>query len=612
MPLEPRYVSTVDSGNFVLYLLTLKSGLYESLNKPLLDQEFARGLKDTYNLLLETVGKDSFEELTTFGLALDRTLESAEMWNFENWMTLLSLWPARFSEHELTEEGGYWANRLEMMILSLRQETQDIYPWIVDFDHLEGEALFNAQIFRSANLAELAKCYRNGLEEVGFSSEMKEMIRQALLKIQGYQQASIDLQQRLEKMALATDFCPLYDETRQLFSVGYRVAESMLDKSYYDLLASEARQASFIAIAKGDVPHNHWFKLGRSMTLAKGKRSLVSWSGTIFEFLMPLLVMRNYEGTLLDETYRSVVEVQRKYGAEHSVPWGISESGFYAFDPRLNYQYKAFGVPGLGLKRGLIQDLVIAPYASFLALMVSPCEALLNISAMEGMGFAGRYGLYEAADFTPERIPSGRPFMLIQSFMAHHQGMSLIALDNVLHENIMPKRFHSEALVQTTELLLQIRLPESTPPQPQFEGEHVVTERQVKNSDLGKQLIIMETAKSSIPVAHSISNGQYSVMLTNAGAGFSRFQEVNLSRWREDVTQDAWGMYFYIQNLNSGDVWSATHHPCRNSGEDYKVSYAPDKVEFSRKDGNITTRTEIVVSPEDQVEIRRISLTNHQ
>jgi len=612
VPLEPRYVSTVDSGNFVLYLLTLKAGLSDTLNKPLIDLEFARGIKDTYNLLMEAVGKDTYEELSEFGQALDQLLVSDEAWNFENWRKLLSLWPARFLDHELTKEGVYWTSCLETMILTFRQETQDIYPWFVDLEPTESQALFNARIFKTSSLDELSNCYREGLEEVSFPTEMKVMIQRALLKLQGYQHATVDLQQRLEKMAMATDFAPLYDETRQLFSIGYRVSDSVLDKSYYDLMASEARQASFIAIAKGDVPHNHWFKLGRSMTLAKGRRSLVSWSGTMFEFLMPLLVMRNYEGTLLDETYHSVVEVQRKYGVKNKVPWGVSESAFYAFDPQMNYQYKAFGVPGLGLKRGLIQDLVIAPYASFLALMVSPHEALLNISTMEKMGFSGRYGLYEAADFTPERIPSGRPFMLIQSFMAHHQGMSFLAIDNVLHDNIMPKRFHSEPLIQATELLLQIRIPASTSAIPQLEGEQVVTERQVKGPDPEKdQFIIMETAKSPIPVAHSISNGQYSVMMTNAGSGFSRFREINLSRWREDVTQDAWGMYFYIQNLNSGDVWSATHQPCRHSGEAYRVTYAPDKVEFSRKDGNITTRTEVVVSPEDQAEMRRISLTNH-
>jgi len=614
VPLEPRYVSTVDSGNWVLYLLTLKSGLAETFHKPLIDQAMVRGLKDTYQLFMEAEDKATYEELSEFWHALELVLDSDEAWTFENWMKLLSLWPVHFAEHELTKEGAYWASRLETMISTFRQEMQDFYPWAFEQEQRESVvlALFNARMFKTSNLNDLATCYREGLMDVDFSPEMKALLQGCLLKLEGYRQVSVELEQQLETIAMATDFSPLFDKTRKLFSIGYRVAESMLDKSYYDLLASEARQASFIAIAKGDVPHSHWFKLGRSMTLTKGKRSLVSWSGTMFEFLMPLLVMQNYQETLLDETYRAVVEVQMKYGIEHNVPWGVSESGFYAFDPQLNYQYKAFGVPGLGLKRGLIQDLVIAPYASFLALMVAPHEAVTNISTMEQMGLAGRYGLYEAADFTPERIPSGRPFMLIQSFMAHHQGMSFLALDNVLHGNIMPKRFHSNAMIQSTELLLQERIPEFTPARPPIEEGHRATEGQVKGPDPEKNpFIIIETTKSPIPVTHSISNGQYSVMMTNAGAGFSRFQEINLSRWREDVTQDAWGMYFYIQNLNSGDVWSATHHPCQNSGEDYKVIYTPDKVEFSRKDGNITTRTEIVVSPDDQAEMRRISLTNH-
>jgi len=613
VPLEPRYVSTVDSGNFVLYLLTLKSGLAEAIrDKPLFDLQLVSGLKDTYDLLIEAVGKETDAELNGFGLALDRVLGSIEGWNLQSWLNLLSLWPAHVTEQELNSEGVYWARRLDTMIQSFRQETGEIYPWVVEPERLEIPVLLQEQVCKTASLSEIAICYAGVLEKSELTDKLRELIEPALTKIQDYIHRSGVIQQQLELIALSTDFCPLFDETRQLFSIGYRVAESMLDKSYYDLLASEARQASFIAIAKGDVPHSHWFKLGRSLTMTKGKRSLVSWSGTMFEFLMPLLVMRNYERTLLDETYRSVVEVQRKYCQELGVPWGISESGFYAFDPQLNYQYKAFGVPGLGLKRGLIQDLVIAPYASFLALMVSPHEALLNISMMEQRGFAGRYGLYEAADYTSERIPVGRTFMLIQSFMAHHQGMSLLALDNVLHENIMQQRLHSEALIQATELLLQERLPESSTAIPQLVGEQVVTERQVKDIDPDQnQFIFMNTARSPIPVTHCISNGQYSVMLTNAGAGFSRFKEISLSRWREDVTRDAWGMYFYIQNLNSGDVWSATHQPCQNSGEDYKVTYAPDRVEFYRKDGNITTRTEVVVSPEDQAEMRRISLTNH-
>jgi len=611
-PLEPRYISTVDSGNFVLYLLTLKSGLAEILDKPLLDLQFARGLKDTYTLLLEEVGEDTYEELNSFGKSLDQLLSSDEAWNLKNWMNLLSIWPAHILEQESGKEGLYWARRLDTMIRSFRQEIQELCPWVINQKNIETQTILNEQVINKPSINEQAKFYSEGLKNGKFSNEISEIVEPALEKILDYIHKSEELQQRLEGMAFATDFSPLFDESRQLFSIGYRISESKLDKSYYDLLASEARQASFFAIAKGDVPPSHWFKLGRSLTLTKGKRSLVSWSGTMFEFLMPLLVMRNYEGTLLNETYHSVVDVQRKYGLEHNVPWGISESGFYAFDPQLNYQYKAFGVPGLGLKRGLIQDLVIAPYASFLALLVSPREAVLNISTMEQRGFVGRYGLYEAVDFTSERVPVGRSFKLVQSFMAHHQGMSLLAINNVLFENVMQQRLHSDALIQSTELLLQERLPEFTPIIPQPEDEHQVTEQRVKDLDLeNNQFIILNTVNSPIPIAHCISNGQYSVMMTNAGAGFSRYKNISLSRWREDVTRDAWGMYFYIQNLNSGDVWSATYQPCLNSGEDYKVTYAPDQVEFFRKDGNITTHTEVVVSPEDQAEMRRISLTNH-
>ncbi|WP_407308792.1 GH36-type glycosyl hydrolase domain-containing protein [Desulfosporosinus sp. SB140] len=611
-PLEPRYISTVDSGNFVMYLLTLKAGLSESLEKPLLGSEYVSALQDTFMLLKRTVGEDDLKELAGFESALKEALESSnETCNLRTLVSLLLSWPQNYSLQEWPEEAKYWGARIEEMIVSFKQEIRDYLPWTNDSFLLEDKNLQTINDLESFNVYELGRYYTQELENGNFSAEISKIIRPALLKIQNIIHKSKELQQWLEEMVLVTDFQPLFDENRQLFSIGYRIGESMLDKSYYDLLASEARQASFIAIAKGDVPHSHWFRLGRTLTLAQGKRSLVSWSGTMFEFLMPLLVMRNYSGTLLDETYKSVVEVQKKYAAEHNLPWGISESGFYAFDPQLNYQYKAFGVPGLGLKRGLIQDLVIAPYASFLGLMVSPREALSNISLMEHRGFGGRYGLYEAVDFTADRIPVGKSHRLIQSFMAHHQGMSFLALDNVLFDNRMQTRLHSEALIQAMELLLQERIPSATPLISQPEGEQTVSGRQSKSSPPEKsQSIFMNTAMSPIPVTHCISNGQYSVMLTNSGAGFSRFQKICLSRWREDVTRDAWGMYFYIQNLNSGDVWSATYQPCLNSGEDYKVTFAPDRVEYFRKDGNLTTRTEIVVSPEDQTEIRRISLTN--
>ncbi|MDO8987902.1 MAG: glucoamylase family protein, partial [Coriobacteriia bacterium] len=256
-----------------------------------------------------------------------------------------------------------------------------------------------------------------------------------------------------------TDFKMLFDEQRLLFSIGYNTAEGRLDGSYYDMLASECRLASFLAIAKGDVPQEHWFRLGRAITQTNGGQALLSWSASMFEYLMPLLVMRSWPTTLLDQTYTSVVKRQIQYGAERGVPWGVSESAFNAKDSGLVYQYQAFGVPGLGLKRGLSDEIVIAPYATVLALAVDPLEAIANLRVLVDAGARGRYGLFEALDFTPGRIPAGKSQAIVKAYFAHHQGMSLIALGNELTGRPMHDRFHRDPMVSSAELLLQERVP---------------------------------------------------------------------------------------------------------------------------------------------------------
>lgn len=605
-PLEPLYVSTVDSGNLAVYYMTLVAGIKEVIAKPVLNLNSVKGLKETHDLFLAAWGATPDSALETFGRELDRALTSSRL-EITSWYDLLKRWS--IPQGELSVKANFWARRLDRMVSSFKQEVMDFYPWL-EHGAEAAPALTGVKRLNELSLIELAECYEALLE--GGEARERERLSDALAKINGLLRQEEEICNRMRTMAESMDFTSLYDKNRQLFSIGYRINDQALDKSYYDLLASEARQASYLAIAKGDVPESHWFRLGRNSTRVKGRRSLASWSGTMFEFLMPLLVMRNYPGTLLDETYRSVVEVQRRYGVGLNVPWGISESGFYLFDTQRNYQYKAFGVPGLGLKRGLVQDLVIAPYATFLALMVSPRLALANLRVMAEKGFEGPYGLFEAIDYTPERVPVSRGLGVVQSFMAHHQGMSFLALGNVLHDNCMQRRFHADAMVQATELLLQERTSTATTvsPQPQERREASAEDKEPLRIE-GKRFVSFTTAESLIPVTHFLSNGQYSLMVTNAGSGYSRWEEISVSRWREDVTRDPWGMYFYIQNLNSGAVWSAAHQPWGDSGDDYKVTYAPDRVEFCRRDGNIGTKTEIVVSPEDQVEIRRISLTNY-
>ncbi len=440
-----------------------------------------------------------------------------------------------------------------------------------------------------------------------------EDLRKAIGRSLAHADELIDRALRMAELAddfvEETEFVFLFDPERQLFSIGYSVPDGRLDSSSYDTLASEARLASFVAIAMGQIPHEHWFKLGRSLTPAGRARALLSWSASMFEYFMPLLVMRAYPGTLLDETYRAVVERQMQYGAQRGVPWGISESAYNAQDLDRNYQYRAFGVPGLGLKRGLADDLVIAPYATMLAAPLVPLDVVRNLDRLGRQGAIGRYGFYEAIDYTPERNPPDAvPGVVLPTYMAHHLGMSLLALDNALHDFPMQQRFHADPRIQAADMLLQERIPRLVPLKnpPMAIADHVPSARGTPPS-----VRRYATAHTLSPRPHLLSNGSYSVMVTNAGGGYSRRQDIAITRWREDVTTDSWGSFCYIRDREDGTLWSAAYQPTAKEPDEYEVVFAPDRAVFRRVDGEIETRTEIVVSPEDDAELRRVSVTNH-
>jgi cyclic beta-1,2-glucan synthetase len=405
------------------------------------------------------------------------------------------------------------------------------------------------------------------------------------------------------------DFKFLLDPERKVFTIGYNVTEGHLDNSFYDLLATEARLASFVSIAKGDVPQEHWFRMGRQLTSVDGGRALISWTGTMFEYLMPLLVMRNYRETLLGQTYRSVVSRQIEYGYERGVPWGISESAYAARDLQLNYQYGPFGVPGLGLKRGLIEDLVVSPYSTILASNVLPEQAIENLRTLEREGALSRYGFYEALDYTPERVKKGERCTLVRAYMAHHQGMSLVALDNLLNRNAMQNRFHSDPMVQATELLLQERIPRGvTAAHPR--SEEVLTGRVVRTLT-GLVTRAYDTADLPTPRTQLLSNGTYSLMITTAGGGYSMCGPLAVTRWREDTTRDNWGSFIYVRDVRSGAVWSAGHQPIGAKSQSYEVAFSEDKADFWRRDAGIVTHMDVIVSAEDNAEMRRVSVANY-
>ncbi len=439
----------------------------------------------------------------------------------------------------------------------------------------------------------------------GLRDEVGKSLERTAIFIERY----IDLTRRIKTIADATRFSPLYAEKKQLFSVGYNIEENRLTNSYYDLFASEARQTSYIAIARGEAPLKHWFRMGRTMTTVDGYKGLVSWTGTMFEYLMPLLVMKSYNNTLLDETYSFVIRSQKRYGKQRNIPWGVSESGFYSLDVNLDYQYKAVGVPWLGLKRGLAADAVVAPYATCLAIMVAPQAAMENIRALKADGMIGPYGFYEAVDYTPERLSFGVKRAVVKSFMAHHQGMSLVALNNYLNKNVMQQRFHSDPIIRASQLLLQERIPSNV----FFTKE--TKEKVIPFKDMVYKVKgpvrRFRSPDLVLPRTHILSNGSYSVILTDKGTGYSKNKMVSISRWREDSILDRYGMFFYVRNTVTDAVWSAAYAPFGILPDKYEVAFMSDKARFRRQDGEIETETEIIVTSGDNAEIRRVSFKNH-
>ncbi|MDW8800047.1 glucoamylase family protein [Clostridium sp. A1-XYC3] len=619
-PLYPRYISTVDSGNLVSYIWLVNEAIREQMNSPLLSKNLITGLEDTLKLAGDEIEKllglkdfyaDSLMELKNreFSVGL--------------WKNILSIiWGKVIdAERRANQINLYWNEKLKHQVGKGLNELKRLTPWLEileqnldkfsNLDKVIEKLLLQTPINKISQELQSLEDYVIGSSQKLYKNEdwinqLVQLVDASRRELNDLLTKMDDLIRRLNNIAEDTSFRMLYDEKRQLFTIGYDVERDSLGNSYYDLLASEARQASFIAIARGEVKQSHWFALGRALTLIDKSKGLVSWTGTMFEYLMPLLVMKNYPDTLLDETYKSVVEGQKRYGMKRGVPWGISESAYYYFDLGKNYQYKAFGVPGIGLKRGLANELVIAPYATVMALQVDFRGAFENIKNLINMGLEGKYGFYESVDYTKERLQKGCGKALVKCFMVHHEGMSLMALDNALKNNILQQRFHRIPEVKATELLLQEKLTKAVvyDREQQYDNPDVVVEKQ--------HMAVREynTVKTEIPETHLISNGNYALMITNSGSGYSKNNDMTIYRWREDATVDDTGMFFYIKNLNCNEFWSATYEPCKYEGEEYSVAFSLDKAEFKRKDGNIRTHTEVTVSTEDNAEVRRISITN--
>ena len=605
-PLEPRYISTVDSGNLAGHLIVVANACAELAVTPVTARQALSGILDALHLARAAAA----------ALPDDRRTQTVTRKHLAEALDVLAAALAQISTAD-----GAWRSRLAAsgeaadalvdIARTLRDERGDapadeVRTWaeatraaIHSHSHdLESTAPADPTSGGDTNPAADPYPAAAPAEAHSEMSRGPDALSERVRAVARFARSLI--------AALEFDF--LFDPVRKLFAIGYRPLEGALESGYYDLLASEARLASFVAIAKGDVPAEHWFHLDRPMTPVDSGATLVSWSGSMFEYLMPALVMDAPAGSLLEAAGRFAVRRHIEYGNARGVPWGASESAFSGRDLSLTYQYSTFGVPGLGLKRGLGDELVIAPYATALAAMVDPAAAARNFVRLVEAEGSGPYGFYEALDYTRARLPEGKRMAVVRAYMTHHQGMTLVALGNVIHQGAMRTRFHAEPMVRATELLLQERVPREAPlARPR--AEEIKAAVRVEES-IPPVLRRFASPHDPTPRTHLLSNGHYTVMMTAAGSGFSRWDDLAITRWREDATRDCWGTYIFLRDTRSGHVWSAGFQPSGATPDIYEARFAEDHVEILRQDGSIATALEVVVSPEENGEVRRVSLTN--
>ena len=643
-PLHPRYVSTVDSGNLAACFLTLRSGIEELQRGPILQREHRQGIIDSLELLVRACTalpteapadlRKWSQQLQTAAeslqASLPTTLADGNTWQqaillIEHFLKNQPAVPVRFAANEFAQLLIHKAQIVRNRLQGNCDDVERLFPWLPQLaevaqrkDWLPIIEKLNSihTLPELAALPELIASEMQSLEKANGDSSNATRLTTLRESLRQSSQAAKELLQRLatlsnlsERLALDMDFRFLFNPARRLFSIGFNVEEGRLDRSHYDMLCSEARLASYLAIAKGDVPASHWFHLGRHATISAGQFALLSWGGTMFEYLMPPLFQRQFEGSLLTQSCRTAVLRQQEYGRQNGVPWGISESAFGALAVNSDYHYRSFGVPGLGLKRGLAKDLVISPYSTLMALIVDPAAATENLHQLSEAGAYGEWGFYDALDYTPERVPFGKKRIVVRCFMAHHQGMALLALANLLHGGSIQRRFNAHPLARAAELLLQERVPTvMTPFEPHADE---VDLRPVAGEE--QQLVSRRVfgVDSPLPRTHLLSNGKYSVLLSSSGGGFSRAEGLDVTRWRSDSARDHWGQFIYLRELADDNVWSATYQPTCVAPDHYEVIFAIDKVDFHRRQGELETLLEVAVSPENNAEVRQLRITNH-
>jgi cyclic beta-1,2-glucan synthetase len=635
-PLNPRYVSTVDSGNLIAALWVLQQGCNDALRAPVIGQMGLRGLSGTLSILEGKCGDDPSAVVALHALRrLVRGSKEGHELIGRYRMALAPMQKLRESQRwhvSATDERSYWASRLSAELASWTNVADRYLPWMETLASPPDSSLFaigqdavklrRRALHQMPSLAELSGANHSAtlVDEIltwrshrELRPELAAWLDQLAAQYAAARANATEAVARLQalsadasKLADGINMRFLYDAGRRLFGVGYAVGGPREFNSHYDLLASECRLTSMVAIAKGDLPVDHWFALNRAYAYSSRGQILLSWSGTMFEYLMPLLFTRSFANSVLDQGCRDAVQRQIAYGHNNGIPWGISESAWSALDSHQIYQYRAFGVPSLALNPTTEEERVVSPYSSMLALQVDPAAATENLERLKNLGLAGPMGLYESIDFSRESQKDGARGVVIYCYMAHHQGMSLAALDNVLHRGVMQRRFHGDLRIRAVESLLFESIPVERLPIAEAETRPAPI-HMASTEEIADRLWTEETAA---PRVHLQGNGRYALMITNSGGGYSRWKDFDVTRWRSDTTLDPWGSFIYIRDLKSDDVWATSHKPFPAGDGEITVHFASDRAEIHRRVAGIETILEITVASEDDVELRRVKITN--
>ncbi|SDJ07529.1 GH36-type glycosyl hydrolase domain-containing protein [Aliiruegeria lutimaris] len=626
-PLEPRYVSTVDSGNLAVALLTLREGLLEAMAGPALLPVSWDGLADTLDLLRGALEKLPEDAAATALAQLDATAEIAKdarahpaRWHLEACRirdgALANL--SRAIPPALDAADGadphdihLWLERCQHHVHSMVRDLEAFCPWlapgavpgglaaqianelppVLPMEKLEHTA---TSLLKSLEAAELTATEREALSEVIRRGIAAQADLHASLK------ASAD---RAEQFATAMDFSFLYDPETRTFFIGYNLSVDQMDEHRYDLLASEARLASYLAIAKRDVPAEHWFHLGRPLSRDYGMLTVLSWNGSMFEYLMPALLLRSVPGQLLGQSEIAAVDIQIHYGQLLGLPWGVSEAAFATRDAAHRYQYRAFGVAGLGLKQGLSDDYVVAPYASALALAVRPNAAINNLRRLERMGVRGHYGFFDSVDFTPSRRDDPPGYTPVRNYMAHHQGMLLSAVCNALCNDILVQRFNRDRRISANDLLLHERVPWEYIPEPLPDAGADLPDQESRPVP---ELEGWPMPDNGEPQLHTVGNGRLSLWLSDTGCGTLWWHGKALTRWVADPLRDEGSAGLFLRDAADGTAWDFRRRPQHW----VDVMLHPAKASLHMQHHEIAATQEITVAAADDVEIRRITLIN--